>query len=46
LQIFIKKKENEEMVLKSIVRFLINKYLKDYIEQLDNEKLKIDFRNG
>ncbi len=34
------------MVLKSIVRFLINKYLKDYIEQLDNEKLKIDFRNG
>jgi hypothetical protein len=46
LKIFIKKKEKEEMVLKSIVRFLINKYLKDYIEQLDNEKLKIDFRNG
>ena len=34
------------MVLKNVVRYIINKYLKDYIEQLDYEKLKIDLKNG
>jgi len=34
------------MVLKNLVRYIINKYLKDYIEQLDYEKLKLDLRNG
>lgn len=34
------------MVLKSLIRYIINKYLKDYIEQLDNEKLKLDLRHG
>jgi hypothetical protein len=34
------------MVLKSIIQYLINKYLKDYIEHLDNEKLKLDFKHG
>ncbi|CAF2808695.1 unnamed protein product [Rotaria sp. Silwood2] len=34
------------MVLKKLVRYIINKYLKDYIEQLDYEKLKLDLKNG
>jgi hypothetical protein len=34
------------MVLKILIRYIINKYLKDYIEQLDNEKLKLDFKHG
>ncbi len=34
------------MVLKSIVRYIINNYLKDYIERLDDEKLKLDLRHG
>ncbi|UJR32361.1 hypothetical protein I4U23_019824 [Adineta vaga] len=34
------------MVLKNLVRYIINKYLKDYIEELDYEKLKLDLRNG
>ncbi len=34
------------MVLKNLVRYIINKYLKDYIEQLDYEKLKLDLKNG
>ena len=34
------------MVLKSIVRYIINKYLKDYIERLDDEKLKVDLKHG
>ncbi|CAF0799712.1 unnamed protein product [Adineta steineri] len=34
------------MVLKSIVRYIINNYLKDYIERLDDERLKLDLRHG
>jgi hypothetical protein len=34
------------MVLKILIRYIINKYLKDYIEQLDYEKLKLDLKNG
>lgn len=34
------------MVLKMIVRYLINKYMKDYIEKLDDEKLHVDFTHG
>ncbi len=34
------------MVLKSVVRYIINKYLKNYIEELDYEKLKLDIGNG
>ncbi|CAF2148160.1 unnamed protein product [Rotaria magnacalcarata] len=34
------------MVLKMIVRYLINKYMKDYIEKLDDEKLKLDLKHG
>jgi hypothetical protein len=34
------------MVLKSIVRYIINNYLKDYFERLDDEKLKLDLRHG
>ena len=34
------------MVLKGLIRYIINKYLKDYIEQLDQEKLKLDFKHG
>ena len=34
------------MVLKSIVRYIINNYLKDYIEKLDDERLKLDLRHG
>jgi hypothetical protein len=35
-----------KMVLKNLVRYIINKYLKDYIEQLDYERLKLDLKNG
>ena len=34
------------MVLKNFVRYLINKFLKDYIEELDYERLKLDLRQG
>jgi hypothetical protein len=34
------------MVLKGIIRYIINRYLKNYIEQLDDEKLNFDLRNG
>jgi hypothetical protein len=34
------------MVLKNLVRYIINKYLKNYIEELDYEKLKLDLKNG
>ena len=34
------------MVLKGIIRYIINRYLKNYIEQLDDEKLNYDLRNG
>lgn len=34
------------MVLKSVIRYVINRYLKNYIERLDDEKLNIDLRNG
>lgn len=34
------------MVLKNLVRYIINKYLRDYIEQLDDEKLKLNLTNG
>ncbi|CAF0860696.1 unnamed protein product [Rotaria sordida] len=34
------------MVLKNLIRYIINKYLKDYIEQLDYEKVKLDLKNG
>ncbi|CAF0769951.1 unnamed protein product [Rotaria sordida] len=34
------------MVLKGIIRYIINRYLKNYIEQLDDEKLNFDLRHG
>jgi hypothetical protein len=34
------------MVLKNFIRYLVNKFLKDYIEELDYEKLKLDLKNG
>lgn len=34
------------MVFKSIVRYIINRYLKNYIEQLDDEKLNFDLTKG
>ena len=34
------------MVLKNFVRYLINKFLKDYIEELDYERLKLDLKQG
>jgi len=38
--------KRNKMVLKNLVRYIINKYLKDYIEELDYEKLKLDLKNG
>ncbi|CAF4740907.1 unnamed protein product [Rotaria magnacalcarata] len=34
------------MVLKNLVRYIINKYLKEYIEELDYGKVKLDLKNG
>ena len=34
------------MVLESIVNYLLDKYLRDYIENLDTKKLKIDLWGG
>ncbi|CAF0818142.1 unnamed protein product [Rotaria sordida] len=34
------------MILKIIVRYIINKYMKDYIERLDDEKLKLNLKHG
>ena len=34
------------MVWKKFSQYLINKYLKNYIEQLDDEKLNFSLRNG
>lgn len=34
------------MVLKNFIHYLINKYLKNYIERLDYEKLNFSLRNG
>ena len=34
------------MVLKSFIHFVINKYLKNYIERLDYEKLDFSLTNG
>ncbi|CAF4482324.1 unnamed protein product, partial [Rotaria socialis] len=34
------------MVLKSIIRYIINRYLKNYIEELDDEKLNFDLIHG
>ncbi|UJR29329.1 hypothetical protein I4U23_010541 [Adineta vaga] len=34
------------MVWKNFIHYLINKYLKNYIERLDYEKLKLSFKNG
>lgn len=34
------------MVLKNLIRYILNKYLKNYIEELDYEKVKIDLKNG
>ena len=36
----------EEMVFKSIIRYIINRYLKKYIEELNDDKLNFDLRNG
>jgi hypothetical protein len=34
------------MVWKNFIHYLINKYLKNYIERLDYEKLKLSLKNG
>lgn len=34
------------MVLKNFIRFIINKFLNNYIEELNYERLKVDFRHG
>ena len=34
------------MVLKNLVVYLLEKYLGDYLENFDKEKLKIDLRKG
>ncbi|CAF3407571.1 unnamed protein product [Rotaria socialis] len=34
------------MVLKNLVRYIINKYLKEYIEELDYAKVTLDLKNG
>jgi hypothetical protein len=34
------------MVLENVVAFLLEKYLGDYIENLDTRKLKIDLWSG
>ena len=34
------------MVLKNFINYLINKYLKDYIERLDYEKIKLSLKQG
>ncbi|CAF1307539.1 unnamed protein product [Rotaria sp. Silwood1] len=34
------------MVLKNLIRYIINKYLKEYIEELNYEKVKLDLKNG
>lgn len=39
-------KKSDKMVLKNLIRYIINKYLKEYIEELDYEKVKLDFKHG
>lgn len=34
------------MVLKSLIRYFLNRYLKNYIQTLDDEKFDFDLRNG
>lgn len=41
-----KKSIRANMVFKKLARFLINKYLKDYIEELEFEKFKLDLIHG
>ena len=43
---WIGRKRRETMVLKNFVRYLINKFLKDYIEEFDYERLKLDLKHG
>ena len=43
---FVLEEGHLKMVLKTIVRYIINRYLKNYIEQLDDEKLNFDLKNG
>ena len=43
---FVLEERHLKMVLKTIVRYIINRYLKNYIEQLDDEKLNFDLKNG
>jgi hypothetical protein len=34
------------MVVKNLIHYLINKYLKNYVERLDYENLKLNLKNG
>ena len=34
------------MVLKNFINYLINKYLKNYVERLDYEKVKVNLKSG
>jgi len=34
------------MVLKNFIHYLINKYLKNYIERFDYEKVKLNLKSG
>jgi hypothetical protein len=43
---FVLEEKTKVMVFKSIIRYIINRYLKNYIEQLDDEKLNYDLKNG
>ncbi len=35
-----------KMVLKNFIHYIINKYLKNYVERLDYENLKFNLKNG
>ena len=34
------------MVLKTFIHYLINKYLKNYVERFDHEKVKLNLKSG
>ena len=34
------------MVLKNFIHYLINKYLKNYVERFDYEKVKLNLKSG
>ena len=43
--LFLEEK-SREMVFKNIIRYIINRYLKNYIEELDYEKLNFNLISG